>query len=355
MAKKQETPNTNTNLTHTFVKGLNKDSDPSFIQQGMWTHAVNATNNTNEGNIGTLSNEASNYLCITAGETMPAEAVERFIIGAINVFSDNWLIFTAGHNSQGQPVMSEIGLMQEDRCVYLPIVQDACLGFDKRYLISGAQREKEDCSWQVYWADGLNPDRYINIGDPQTWLTAENYNWLGTAADMNWYSDGQGNKVLWPGVDWKQDCSVVNDCEFCTDLPELDCDKLRLARLMETPCVKVKLGTSGGDLRNGTYFAMIAYSINGQKVTDYFSQSNNQFIYTDNDLQGSLDIIVEADSENFDEFILVVVQNVNQGTIAKQVGFYSTKTKFITLDQIRESNLTVPIENLPIQTPVFET
>jgi hypothetical protein len=355
MAKKQASPNTTQNLIHTFLKGLNKDSDPSFIQEGMWTHAVNATNNTGEGNVGTISNESSNYLCITAGETMPLNAVNKFIIGAINVFSDNWLIFTAGHNSEGQPVSSEIGLLQEDRCIYLPIVQDSCLGFDKRYLISGAQREKEDCSWQVYFADGLNPDRYINVGDPQTWLTAENYTWLGTQANMNFYSDGQGNQVLWPGVAWKQDCSIVNDCEFCTDLGELDCDKIRLARLMETPCLKVKLGTSGGDLRNGTYFAMIAYSINGQKVTDYFSQSNNQFIFNKNDLEGSLDIEVEADSENFDEFILVVVQNVNQGTIAKQVGFYSTKTTFITLDQIRESNLTVPIENLPIQTPVFTT
>ena len=353
MAKQQ--PNTSSSLSHTFVKGLNKDSDPTFVQNGMWTHAVNATNNTDEGNVGTLSNESSNYLCATAGATMPANAIDRYIIGAINVFSDNWLIFTAGHNSEGQPVMSEIGLLQEDRCIYLPIVQDACLGFDKRYLISGAQREAEDCSWQVYWADGLNPDRYINIGDPQTWLTAENYTWLGTQANMNFYSDGQGNQVLWPGVAWKQDCSIVNDCEFCTDLPELDCDKLRLARLMETPCLKLKLGTTGGDLRNGTYFVMMAYTIKGQKVTDYFSQSNNQFIFTENDLEGSLDIEVEADSENFDEFVLVVVQNVNQGTIAKQIGFYSTKTKFITLDQIRESNLTVPIENLPIQTPVFET
>lgn len=356
MAKQQQ-PDTSQSLTHTFLKGLNKDSDPSFVQQGMWTHAINAVNNTGEGNVGTLSNESSNYLCITAGQTMPAEAVDKYIIGAINVFSDNWLIFTAGHNSQGQPVMSEIGLMQEDRCVYLPIVQDACLGFDKRYLISGAQREKEDCSWQVYWADGLNPDRFINVGDPQTWLTAENYTWLGTAADMNYYSDGQGNKVLWPGVAWKLElpCPIVNDCEFCTEINELDCDKIRLARLMETPCLKLKLGTTGGDLRNGTYFVMMAYSINGQKVTDYFSQSNNQFIFTENDLEGSLNIEVEADSENFDEFILVVVQNVNQGTIAKQIGFYSTKTSFITLDQIRESNLTVPIENLPIQTPVFVT
>ena len=87
MAKQQQ-PDTSQSLTHTFLKGLNKDSDPSFVQQGMWTHAINAVNNTGEGNVGTLSNESSNYLCITAGQTMPAEAVDKYIIGAINVFSD---------------------------------------------------------------------------------------------------------------------------------------------------------------------------------------------------------------------------------------------------------------------------
>ena len=52
--------NTTQNVNHSFVKGLNKDSDPSFVQDGMWTHARNAVNNTIEGDIGTLSNEISN-------------------------------------------------------------------------------------------------------------------------------------------------------------------------------------------------------------------------------------------------------------------------------------------------------
>ena len=85
---------------------------------------------------------------------------------------------------------------------------------------------------------------------------------------------------------------------------------------METPCLNLKLGTQGGTLANGTYFAVIAYLIKGQRVTDYFSQSNNQFIFTVNDLEGSLDLEVSADNENFDEFELVIVQNINQGTVS---------------------------------------
>ena len=55
MAKKQGLQETGKVTTSSFIKGLNKDSDPSFVSEGMWTHAVNAVNNTIEGDIGTVS------------------------------------------------------------------------------------------------------------------------------------------------------------------------------------------------------------------------------------------------------------------------------------------------------------
>jgi len=351
---KSNIQNTTDNQTKSFVKGLNKDSEPSYITDGMWTHAVNAMNNTAEGDVGTLSNENSNFLCATAGDTMPAIITHKYIVGAIQIFSDKWAIFTAGHNAQGQPVMSEVGLFEEDVCRYRPIVQDICLRFDKRYLISGSAREKEDCTWQVYWADGNNPDRYLNIGDPKTW-PGPDYSWLGGgASSMNYYSNGTVIDFLWPGVAWNEVAQTVNNCTTFIKQNSLDCDQTRLARLMKTPCLKLTRGQQGGTMANGTYFAVIAYTIKGQKVTDYFAPSNNQFLFTPNDLESSLTLEVSADFENFDEFVLVMVQNINQGTVAKQIGFYSTRTSVIALDQIDPSLVTIPIEQLPIQTPVFE-
>lgn len=350
-----ESENSEQNITHTFTKGLNKDSDPTFVNDGMWTHARNAVNNTFEGDLGTLSNEASNFLCAVTGSTMQVAVVDKYIIGCVYLFSDKWIIFTAGHDNQGRPIMSEIGLLQEDRCIYQPIVQDYCLGFDKRFLISGVSREKEDCSWQVYWADGLNPDRYLNIGDPQTWVPTS-YTYQGSSSAptlVNYYTNGVDSQ-LWPGVQWIQNCPIINDCEICTNTNKLDCDSIRIARLMTTPCINMTLGSSGGTLRNGTYYACIAYSIKGQKVTDYFSASNTQPIWSPDDLQGAIRISINADDKNFDEFILVVVQIINQGAVAKQIGFYSSNTTVIELDQIKEDLITVPISQLPIQTPIFE-
>jgi len=351
-----ESENSGQNITHTFTKGLNKDSDPTFVNDGMWTHARNAVNNTSEGDLGTLSNESSNFLCAVTGATMQTAVTDKYIIGCIYLFSDKWIIFTAGHDNQGRPIMSEIGLLQENRCVYQPIVQAACLGFDKRFLISGVSREKEDCTWQVYFADSLNPDRFLNVGDPQTWIPTS-YTYQGSSsapANVNYYSNGVNPPELWPGVQWIQTCPIINGCEICTNTNVLDCDRIRLARLMTTPCLNVTLGSSGGTLRNGTYYACIAYSIKGQKVTDYFSASNTQPVWGPDDLQGAIRITISADSENFDEFILVVVQNINQGTVAKQIGFYSTNTSVVELDQIKEDLITVPVSFLPIQTPVFE-
>jgi len=204
-----ESENSGQSITHTFTKGLNKDSDPTYVNDGMWTHARNAVNNTSEGDLGTLSNEVSNFLCAVTGATMQATVTDKYIIGCIQIFSDKWIIFTAGHDNQGRPIMSEIGLLQEERCIYQPIVQDACLGFDKRYLISGVSREKEDCTWQVYFADSLNPDRFLNVGDPQTWIPPS-YTYFGNSSapvNVNYYSNGVNPPELWPGVQWIQTCT----------------------------------------------------------------------------------------------------------------------------------------------------
>jgi hypothetical protein len=360
--------NTSQIINDSFIKGLNKDSDPSYVTEGMWTHAVNMVNNSKTGKVGSISNESANYLCFEAGKYMPTTVTEKLVIGAVYLFSDKWVIFTAGHNTKGQPIISEIGLFEEENCTYKPIVIDTCLNFDKRYLISGVSRLKEDCTWQIYWVDGLNPDRYLNVGDPQTWPGSD-YSYITTVgASANYYQGPGGIKMLWPGVQWTEECKdeagvivpkagyTAVGCITCTKINNLNCNDIRLARLMKTPCLNLTLGQQGGTLANGTYFALIAYTINGQKVTDYFAQSNYQFVYSPDDLRGSLLLKVEADRENFDEFQLVIVKCINQQTVAQLIGVYSTNTTTIAIDQIDNAgNITIPLEQLPLQTPVFET
>ncbi len=348
MAKRKTTNNTSGVETNTFLKGLNKDSDPSFVQEGMWTHARNVVNNTIEGDLGTLSNESANYLCATAGETILNG--RKVIVGTIHLYSDKWVIYTAVHiPGQVESVNSEIGLFEEDQCKYRPIVQDPCLNLNELNLITGASREKEDCSWAVYWADGLNPDRYLNIGDPQTWPSSD-FVWSGN----NTYVNSLGTIIHWPGVAWNQECNIIDECTICTDLNTLNCDKLRLARFVNSPCIRMEAGKQGGSLCNGSYAATIAYSIKGEKVTDWYSISNVQPLWFESEPQGALELHIEADTENFDEFILCIIAYVDQNTVAKSIGIYTTKTNVIYIDQISESLVTIPIENIPIRNPIFE-
>ena len=307
--------------TDVFNKGLVKDFDDVYNPEGAWSHARNAVNNSVTGKIGVIGNEPANGFCTQAPYT---------IIGAINLTLDSWIIYSTND------LDSEIGYFEEDACNYTTIVNDRCLGFKKTNLISGLSKENFDCSWQVYWADGLNPDRTMNVG-----------NYLNAPFTQPW-----------PGVPYVCRDTLNGPCENCEPiLPlQLDCNKIRLSKLMSTPCVTVSKGSSGGTLQNGSYYAVIAYSVNQQKVTDYFTPSNVQALFEHDNLSGSLLITVtNAETDVFDEFELVIVRTINQQTSAKKIGYYNTNgTVEIPLDYINEALITVPIEVIPIRTPEYE-
>ena len=351
----KEIQNTSQIVTNSFSKGLNKDTDPSFVESGMWTHARNMVNNTDEGSLGTLSNENSNYLCGVSGESMQGD---KYIIGLIFLHADKWIVFTVA-DINGKPVNSEIGLYEEDFCRYRPIVSGPCLNFNKFNLITGATRQKGDCSWEVYWADGYNVDRYMNIGDSKTWPDP-NFVWGGSDQSVagnnyNYYLDSNGIKHLWPITAWKQKCQVSN-CHICYNTNILDCNKIRLASLVKTPCVELSIAPGTGTLENGTYFAIVAYTINNQKITNYFSPSNLQPVFTQKELShGSLQIKLDLDTENFTQFELVIVASINENVIAKKVGYYSTSQSIILIDDLALTLETVPLSYITIQNPVYET
>ena len=107
-------------VSRLFIKGLNKDSDPLFVQEGMWTHARNASNNTSEGDIGSISNEESNFLCARTAESL--NTPHAYIVGAISLFADKWIIFTAAYDAGNTNVVnSEVGLFESDNCNFVAI------------------------------------------------------------------------------------------------------------------------------------------------------------------------------------------------------------------------------------------
>jgi hypothetical protein len=323
-AASQDTSNATTN---TFNKGMVKDYDTSFAPEGTWNHARNLVNNSKTGDVGVVGNEPANVLCTNAPYT---------IIGSIPIVQDYFMIFST------DDVNSEIGIFYQPTCSYTAVVNDPCLGFNRENLIIGDSKYKFDCTYDLYWDDGLNPSRKLNIGNLE-----EPY--------PNIF-----NNEPWPGVPYV--CNLTNtpgskECVTCPPiLPlQLNCDKIRLEKRMTIPCVSVSRGLAGGQLLNGSYYAVIAYSENGQRVTDYFNPSEIQALFVHRNGGSALDLTFSnLDTENFDQFQLVIVATTNQQTVATEMGYYSTRTKHLAVDFINPSLPVIALNTIPLRTPGYE-
>jgi len=310
--------NTSSENPRRFDKELNEDINDFHLSQDSWTQARNAINNSKTGDLGKVGNEPSNLFCTRAPYP---------IIGAIHLEADEWVIFST------DDVDSEIGTFKESSCDYKTLVNDPCLAFDRAFLIKGVSRPTSDCSFKVYWDDGKNPSRVLDIS---------NIPWIQICKDEN--------DVILPGP---ENYDPVG-CIFCEDTDRLNCEEIRLARKYSLPCFYLQKGTGGGTLPNGSYFAVIAYTIDGQVVTDYSLPSNLQPLFDHSNVAGSIDIIIDSLDTNFEEFELVLVSIINQQTVSRRVGLYSTRQSRVTLDIIDPRWTVVPLEKIPIRTPVYE-
>lgn len=296
------------NSVNAFNKGMVKDLNDTYIGEGLWTHARNAVNNSHLGESGVLGNEQSNVLCASA----PYD-----IIGVLDIKPGEWLIYSTNDTD------SEIGILTEHDCKYTKLVNDRCLGFKKTNLITGAVKMNYDCTYSAYWADDLNADRWINLTNIPYKYTL----------------------VPEPG---NPTCIVKKYTTF------LDCDRLLLHPHLIAPCMSLRKARGAGQLPNGAYQVAIAYSVNGVRVTDYFTPSNVQTLFSHENVSGSLELNISELDEQFDEFELVMVANIANNTTARKIGLYSTSQRTIMLDNYSASLEVVPVQLLPLLNPVYE-
>ena len=320
MAKKQNksqpTSTTETNLT---PKGMIKDVDASYMSKQNWRHARNAINNSVEGDTGVIGNEPANLLCATVPYT---------IIGGIHLHGDIWAIFSTDN------VNSEIGKFDDSRCEYETIINDPCLNFNTNHLIVGASKENYECQWQIYWDDSFNPSRTLNIDDIP---------WIQICVD-------EVGQVI-PNID---PAYITVGCITCTDTPDLDCDAIRLAPYLDTPCIEVSKSDEGGSLVNGTYQAFIAYTLDNQVIGDYIGVSNLQSFWDHSGPSGSLQIEISNLDKDFENYQLVIRYKTHNAIRSKIIGYYSTQQTVISIDYIDDRLETVPDITLVIRNPVFE-
>ena len=267
--------------------GLNMDQTPNQIAKGKLTYALNAAVENYDANSVNYQNEPGNELCVT----FPSGFV---LIGNHFIQEKNKHIFFITNPDTGA---SQIGQMENNDCVYRVIVNAPCLNFNTGYPIHKVAHKITNCTTEIYWTDGFNPRRYLDIDNVP--------------------------KVLKSGTPF---C----DPEYTDDL---DCNQLKLQPNFNIPQLEVIDVTSTGNLIAGTYQFAAQYSdAQGNPYTSYYSVTNptpiaDKFITSVNfNYPVGKSIILNIsnleDTGLYQYFNLAVIKTINDITSVELVGTY---------------------------------
>ena len=308
-------------VTNMPMKGMVKDVDSSYINNQNWSHARNAINNSIDGDTGVIGNEPANLLCAEIPYT---------VIGGIHLYGDKWIIFSTDNDTELNDGSSEIGEFDDSTCTYTTLVNDSCLDFHKDNLVIGVAKENFDCGWQIYWDDGKNPSRTLPISK---------------IPYKQWISSPLGPDNTYTGQ-----CVVYEDI-----IPlQLDCEKIRLAPLLDTPTLTLSKAAEGGQLPNGMYQVFMAYTHNDQVIGDYLGVSNPQPLWSYENNSGSLDLRISNVDKEFEFMQVVVRTRVHNGYSSYILGYYSTETSQINIDYLDPDLEKVKSSRLLLRNPSYE-
>jgi hypothetical protein len=294
-----EQSNINQNPNQAML-GLNTDNISQQIKPGTLTYALNAQIDSFDGNMITYQNEQSNVLC--------TEFKTGFkVIGTYSIVEQNRTIIFMTNPYTGESEIGELSnvitcdvddptnlnekrssnyvnngynntdsscncegsqeiltfyelykklnpsstLQINSCCNYRTIINAVCLNFNINYPIHKAVHRIVDlnddankCGTEIYWADGLNPRRFINLDD------------LPYRTELS-------------------DCGRIKT-------NEIDCNLMEVQPTIEIPCITPIVVSDGGSLIAGTYQFVIQYANDkGEGYTAYYSVTNPIGIFRD--------------------------------------------------------------------------
>ena len=269
--------------------GLNMDRSVTQIPKGQLTYALNASVENFDSNSVNYQNEPGNEFCLDFPEGY-------VLIGEHFIQERNKHVFFLTNPETGG---SEIGYMDNNDCIYRKYINAPCLNFNINNPIHKAVHRTTECTTEVYWTDGLNPRRYID-------LNPENLPYVligGTPACDPVYSD------------------------------QIDCNGLNVQPNFTVPQLEVTRITTGGELIAGTYQFAIQYcDANSNPFTSYYSVTNPTPVadpsITTPDFNYPVGKSIELTVSNletsglYQHFNLAVIKTVNGITSVELIGTY---------------------------------
>jgi len=303
--------------------GLNMDQTLNQVQKGQLTYALNAAVENYDSNSVNYQNEPGNELCLNFPE-------EYHLIGTHFINEQAKHIFFLTNPNTGA---SEIGYMDNNDCIYRKFISGNCLNFNINYPIHKSVHKITNCTTEVYWTDGLNPRRYINIDDVTSSYKIE------------------------PGTDV---------CDNRT-IPELDCNKLKIQPNFDIPALDVVDVNNTGNLTAGTYQFAIQYcDADGNAYTSYYSVTNPtpianpQIITPDFNYPVGKAIILDISNIDvtgyFQYYNLAVIKTVNAITSVELVGTYfiDDSTNQITYTGQNQTQIRLTVDDIFEKFPYYD-
>lgn len=269
----------------TITLGLKKSTHKTVLKDGEYTHLKNGFVSSIEGDIPFLQNAPSNMKCLSLKKGFS-------YLGDILIKErDHHILFLYSSKEN----TSEIGIFYPKTCTYTTLINNSCLNFSASTPIKGVY-QIINCELHIYFQDGNNKDRHINLDKPQT-------------------------------------IKQLIDGECVQDSNILDCSAINIQNDLMPPVVKPLMPLEAGALFSGVYQFALAYSnINGDEQSSYYSKTNPLPIYKDgyvawDNIEGSASNIlttkaIPVEFSNLDTryeyFNLAVIKTI-QGTPTYEV------------------------------------
>lgn len=134
------------------LHGLCTDTSPGLQPNGSTPFLLGANLDDAEGGQGSIVSENANRLCV--------EFPEGFHIrGIIPCGPHNQAVL--GYTQVGEVITSYIFYVDLQNCTYSIKLQSDCANLI--YAATGEYRVIKGCEGVIYWRDGINPDRFLNL------------------------------------------------------------------------------------------------------------------------------------------------------------------------------------------------
>ena len=214
----EETTNKGSNINVNYnaaQTGMDMDKTLGQIPKGKLTYALNANIENFDSNSVNYQNEEGNELCLQFPSGYQLIGKHYIQEKAKHIF------FLVNPTTDA----SEIGYMVNNDCVYHSLLNNVCLNFDVQHPVQKVVHRITNCTTELYWADGINPRRFLDI---------EN---IPTSGDI--------------------------------------CNNLKVQPNFNIPQLDVTEVVTGGELTAGTYQFAIQYcDAQGFGYTSYYSVTN---------------------------------------------------------------------------------